>query len=601
VSGSSSIRPGELTALLAELVGAPPQELGGAWERYLEPGVIIGSFELLRELGHGGFGVVWEARDLRRGELVAFKAIRAGGGSAAREESLLHEADVAAQLVHPNIVRVREVGRSARGPYLVLELLRGLTLADRLDGGPLETLAAVEIAVQIATAIAYSHEHGVVHRDLKPGNVFLCADGCVKVLDFGVAHAFGHRRVGGGTPAYMAPEQRRGAPEDERTDVFALGVILFRTLAGELPFPGREGCADSRTCPPPRLEVSAAPQLGPLVSRMLEADPVARPRDGGAVLEVLRPVARALADAPKDAISVSVIGTPGRARHSHDARAEEYAQRGRRFLTQTRRASLRFAREMFARAAEADPGYALAHAGVAEAIALLRMYYPSDEADLGLADRASTRAVELAPELAEARTARGVTLFQLGRREEARQELEKASALDEVLPQPRYYGGRVAFQEGRFEDAARLFREAAAGDQGHEAAFFAAQAIEAQGRAEAARAGYSAALDVLERYMDLNPDDPRAATMRAVSLCRVGRRDDGLRWAREALAMDPLDAGVRYNVACIHALEGAKEQALSLLEEAVRAGFANREWFLRDPDLASLRGEPRFEALVGGG
>jgi len=100
--------------------------------------------------------------------------------------------------------------------------------------------------------------------------------------------------------------------------------------------------------------------------------------------------------------------------------------------------------------------------------------------------------------------------------------------------------------------------------------------------------------------MDLNPDDPRAATMRAVSLCRLGERDEGLRWAREALAMDPLDAGVRYNVACIHAIEGAKDEALALLAEAIRAGFGNREWFLRDPDLASLRGDPRFEALLTG-
>jgi len=98
--------------------------------------------------------------------------------------------------------------------------------------------------------------------------------------------------------------------------------------------------------------------------------------------------------------------------------------------------------------------------------------------------------------------------------------------------------------------------------------------------------------------MDLNPDDPRAATARAVCLCRLGRREEGLRWAREALAVDPQDAGVRYNVACIHALEGAREEALAYLAEAVRAGFGNRSWFERDPDLASLRGDPRFEALL---
>jgi Flp pilus assembly protein TadD len=283
-----------------------------------------------------------------------------------------------------------------------------------------------------------------------------------------------------------------------------------------------------------------------------------------------------------------------------DVRAEEYAQRARRFLRQTRRSSLRFARDMFARAAAADPGYALAHAGVAEAIALVRMYYASDAADLADADRASARAVELDPELAEAHAARGITLFMLGRRDEARRALERAAALDPALAEGHYYAGRVAFQEGRMEDAARLFEEATRARENHDAAFFAAQALEALGRADAARRAYAQALSVIERHMDLNPDDPRAATMRGVALCRTGRREEGLRWARDALAMDPLDAGVRYNVACIHAVEGARDEALALLAEAIRAGFGNREWFLRDPDLASLRDDPRFDALVSG-
>jgi Flp pilus assembly protein TadD len=98
----------------------------------------------------------------------------------------------------------------------------------------------------------------------------------------------------------------------------------------------------------------------------------------------------------------------------------------------------------------------------------------------------------------------------------------------------------------------------------------------------------------------MNPDDPRAATMMAVCLARLGRRDDGLSWARQALAIDPLDAGVRYNVACLHAVEGALDEALDLLEGVARAGFRNREWMERDPDLAALRALPRFRALMDG-
>jgi len=221
----------------------------------------------------------------------------------------------------------------------------------------------------------------------------------VKVLDFGLAHAFGHRRVGGGTPAYMAPEQWRGAPEDERTDVFALGVLLFRMLAGELPFPGDAGSADPGAYPAPALEVPGAPALGPLLGRMLDADPVARPRDGEAVLEALAPISAELARRPAGGAPVSILRPQGRGRLPPpvDVRAREYAQRGRAFLRQNRKASVRFAREMFARAIAVDPGYALAHAGEAEAIALVKMYYPADEVDLAEADRASARAVALDP------------------------------------------------------------------------------------------------------------------------------------------------------------------------------------------------------------
>jgi tetratricopeptide (TPR) repeat protein len=142
------------------------------------------------------------------------------------------------------------------------------------------------------------------------------------------------------------------------------------------------------------------------------------------------------------------------------------------------------------------------------------------------------------------------------------------------------------------------FKSARAGEH-YQAAFFAAQASEALGRREEALEAYGAALAVVERHMDLNPDDARAATMRAVALCRLGRREEGLRWGEQATLLDPQDAGVRYNVACLHALEGASERALDELAEVLRAGFGNRDWIQRDPDLASVRDLPRFKALMG--
>ncbi len=285
------MRPGALTALLREIAHGAKAP-GAGWERPLEPGTVVGRFEIVRELGRGGFGVVYEARDRELGRAVAFKAVRAAGSDDPGQERLWREAEAAARLTHPNIVTLHDAGRSERGPWLVLELLQGRTLAERLEEGPLPPAEAVRIGLEIAKGMAHAHAQGVVHRDLKPANVFLCADGQVKVLDFGLAHAFGRRRAEGGTPAYMAPEQGLGAPEDERTDVYALGVILHRMLAGELPFPERAQGPAARGRTPPQLEVPGLPALGELVGRMLAPESVRRPRDGGEVAAALAAVDR---------------------------------------------------------------------------------------------------------------------------------------------------------------------------------------------------------------------------------------------------------------------------------------------------------------------
>ncbi len=278
-------RAGALSALLQDLARAPDVTEGAAWVAVLRPGARIGKLELVRELGRGGFGVVWEARDLELGRPVAFKAVRSGGQPGVRGERLLREAEAAARLQHPNIVTLHDVGRAEPGPYLVLELLRGRTLAGRLAEGPLPPAEAVRIAGEVSKGVAHAHAQGVVHRDLKPENVFLCDDRQVKVLDFGLAHAFGQPRADGGTPGYMAPEQLAGAPEDERTDVFALGVMLHEMLSGKRPFED-ERALRSRSAAP-ALEVPGEPELGELAGRLLAKDPLARPRNAGEVRDAL--------------------------------------------------------------------------------------------------------------------------------------------------------------------------------------------------------------------------------------------------------------------------------------------------------------------------
>jgi len=289
----------------------------------------------------------------------------------------------------------------------------------------------------------------------------------------------------------------------------------------------------------------------------------------------------------------------GRARlRPSDIRAYEYCLRGQQFLLHPRAKSLGFAREMFDRAIEVDPGYAPAWAGAAEAAALTRMYYPSRSEELEAADRASQEALRLAPTLSEAHAARGLTLFLMRRPEEAEEAFQQAIALNPLLFQARYFHARACFQDGRMEEAAAEFREAARIREDYQAAFLAAQSLEALGRTDEARVGLTEALRVVEKHMELNPDDPRAATMRAVSLFRLGRPQEGLRWAGTALEIDPNDAGVRYNVACLYSLEGRTDDAIRCLTEAVDRGFHNKEWFENDPDLDPIRDDPRFRRLI---
>jgi TolB-like protein/tetratricopeptide (TPR) repeat protein len=281
------------------------------------------------------------------------------------------------------------------------------------------------------------------------------------------------------------------------------------------------------------------------------------------------------------------------------ATAYEYYLRGRQFFHQSRRKSLEYALQMFRQALESDPGFALAHAGIADCCSLLHMYYPSSAPELEQADFASRRALELDSDLPEAHASRGFALFQMTRYDEAATEFQIAIRLDPSLAEARYFYARQCFQLGKMAEAARWFEDAARVEENFEARFFAAQAYEAEGKRAEAESAYRRALDAAERRLAFHPDDPRAATMRAVSLCRLGEPAEGLAWARRALEIDPTDAGVRYNVACLYALEGRREEAIQCLEECIRLGFANVEWIARDPDLASLRGEPRWAALIG--
>ena len=301
---SSAGEPGPLSRLLQEIFEAPSEDLLEGWKRELQPGDKVGRFEIRREVGRGGFGAVYEAFDTELNRGVAVKMLRLSRPRRdLSSDWIKKEAEAVARLDHPCIVTLFDVGTCDSGPYLVMELLRGKTLAQRIADGPVPVAEALRIAEEMAAGLAHAHQRGVLHRDLKPANVFVCEDGRVKLLDFGLAHLLGTERgSSGGTPAYMAPEQAAGAAVDERADVYAAGMVLGEMLTGKRPVERTPSPAPAPAVAEDGTELMwGSPATGSQpssvsrsnlggvprpVARAMEAalseDPGARPRDGGA-------------------------------------------------------------------------------------------------------------------------------------------------------------------------------------------------------------------------------------------------------------------------------------------------------------------------------
>ncbi|HVN74789.1 MAG TPA: protein kinase [Thermoanaerobaculaceae bacterium] len=716
----------------------------------------LGPYEILSPLGAGGMGEVWRARDHKLDRDVALKVLPAAvAGDLAALTRFAREAKAVAALSHPNILAIHDFGTIDGTAFAVMELLEGETLRSRLANGALPPRKAAEVGVQLANGLAAAHDKGIVHRDVKPENVFIAHDGRVKILDFGLARSVAAASGGDGktltsppegvtgagvvlgTAGYMSPEQVRGLPADHRSDIFALGCVLYEMLSGARPFHGETGAETMAAIlkdDAPPLSVGPRripPALDRTLRRCLEKRPEERfqsARDLAFALEtVADSTASGAAAAPKpeageppsiavlpfadmspardqeyfcegiaeelihaltklpnlrvasrtssfmvkgkttdlaaigQQLKVSAVleGSVRKAgerlrvsvqlvkaadgfhlwserydRHlsdvfaiqdditekviralslvlgekerrdlsrsqTSDVEAYDLYLRGRKAFFRAGRGGQKEAIRHFEQAAAIDPEYALAYAGIADASGMLYMFHGSGKDELERAERASLKALDLAPQLAECHASRGFAASISRRYDEAERELRTALALNPGLWEAKYLFARMRVAQGRLADAARLFEEALEiRPEDYEVPAMLTWIYRGLGRNDEALELASRGLVNAERYIAANPDDARPVYLGSGTLVVLGRKAEGMEWAARALAMGPDDDGILYNLTCTYAQAGEPERALDCLERAVRVGFSGRDWIEHDTDLDPIRGTARFNAIL---
>jgi tetratricopeptide (TPR) repeat protein len=634
----------------------------------LAPGTRLGSYEVLTLIGRGGMGEVYRARDARLARDVAIKVLPSEvAGDPDRLARFEREAQVLASLNHPNIAHIHGVDDSAGVPALIMELVEGPTLADRIAKGPIPLDEALSIAKQIVEALEAAHGQGIIHRDLKPANIKLRPDGAVKVLDFGLA-----RQIAGagdetrpsdrvtasgtilGTLHYLPPEVLRGQPADARADVWAIGVVLYELGSGRLPFDGTTSAAISAailTTPLPSLPGTVPAALRAVIAKCLAKPPgerfqtvtdlrtaladVIRPpspvawwaswRLAAAALVIIGIVIGLTMWRSSAAVSERRTSTGAPASISQEANdAFELAMNAQRVQNDIPRAT-----QMLERALTLDPHFAEAHRYHAfNRVITIANGYASDAAMLYDAEAELREAEREDPSLPSLPSAFAAVYLMQGRR-----ELVPIAALDRIVAQnPTHrdsllWRAIVAWLEEDNQKVKALIKPALERDPLFAPGrMFLGETLRSEGDTagaireqqkvlDQAPGNISAVRDLTMAYLDggdLEHAEQLVETKRemfagnyswratrALLFAREGRREAALAaMDEETLKYLRIAFPSTLDGAEFYALLGSIDTAIEFVERAVRNGDERILWFQRNPRLAALRSDPRFQRII---
>ncbi len=600
----------------------------------LPPGTRLGSYEIVAHLGSGGMGEVYRARDPRLGRDVAIKVLpQQEGGSPRSRERFIREARAASALNHPNIITIHEIGADQGTDFIVMEYVRGHTLAEAMRSGRLGLSQTLAFAVQIAEGLAKAHSSGIVHRDLKPMNIMVTEDRLIKILDFGLAKVGAAddtkadeqptqavlTRVGTtmGTIGYMSPEQALGANVDARSDVFSFGVILFELLSGRRPFEGKtetEVLRRLHLVDPPfeTIRSDAPPTLVAMMRRCLAKEPDDRYPSMTAVSDVLKTLSvphsdpelpatppepghqarAAVAWMPRRAIWIVLIAAtlaavwlvrlgPWRAASGADRASaapaagetayELSSNAATHLVRQDREAEVTEAIDLLERALQADPAYAPAYAHLSEAY-YRRFKMSPDPQWLKLARDRAERAVALNPDLASGHLALGLVELDAGASESAMRHVERAAELDPLNPFVHMGIGQSLAAAKRDTEAEAAFRKAVelGADQWRPHTDF--------GQFLYQRARFVDAIESWERARAITPDNLLVLRNLGAAYYRARRYDDAASVLQRALEIRP-SGSVYTNLGNIYFQQGRHTEAVLAFEKALEQDANNYSYW----------------------